>query len=123
MMTEPHWPTLMVSGAMKSFTAAVNESDARLLRYALPNEKQWPGPPPRAARLTSASPNVRALKAPRPSESAAEIGNVLIAPVASPDVVRFTFVPQHGTALFASHCEPAPVVTHREADSTGFVPP
>src|SRR6187401_3880425 len=61
--------------------------------------------------------------APRPSESAAEIGRRLIEPAAIPAAVRLTRVFQHGTALFASHCEPAPDVTQRDAHKVGLVPP
>ena len=67
-------------GAMKSFSAAVNESEDRLFRYALPNATQ--PVPPSASKSTVASPKVRAEMGPSPSDSAFGMAVVLIDPVA-----------------------------------------
>ena len=67
MITEPQLLMFTGSGAMKSFNAAVNESDERLFRYADPKESQESGSKTRA-RSMDASPNVRGLNGPRPSE-------------------------------------------------------
>src|SRR5918995_3566301 len=112
------------AGAMKSLSAAVNESEDRLFRYALPNDVHVPVPPVRASKSSCASPNVRGEIAPSPSASAAKIDVVLIDPVALPAAVRFALVLQQGAALDASHCAPGPrVVSHRDTNRTGFVPP
>ena len=44
-MTSPQLVMFVGAGAMKSFIAAVNESDERLFRYALPNDSQLSGSP------------------------------------------------------------------------------
>jgi hypothetical protein len=101
MFTVPQLVMLVAVGAMKSFRAAVKESEDRLFRYALPNEVQVPPPPPSASKSSWASPNVRAETLPRPSDSPDGIADVLIDPVASPAALRLTLVPQQGTELDA----------------------
>ena len=48
---------------------------------------------------------------------------MLIEPVASPAALRLALVPQHGTELEAWHCDAAPLVTQRDKNRIGFVPP
>src|SRR6266545_2361571 len=106
---------------MKSFSAAVKESDDRLFRYALPNGTH--PPPVSASKSSCASPKVRGEMLPRPSDSAAGIADVLIDPAASPAALRFVLVLQQGKEFDASHCDVAPDVTQRDTKSCGFVPP
>src|SRR5215204_2700123 len=89
--------TFTFSGGTKSLSAAVNESDERLLRYAEPNEPHWPSPKS-ASNVTWASPKVRGLSEPRAlsaillvlMEPAASIGFCSVSTVAGPH-----FVPVH----------------------------
>src|SRR5215207_9826551 len=74
-------------------------------------------------KSTVASPKVLGEIAPSPPLSSAGIALVLIDPVAMPPALRFVRLPQHGTLFEASHCEPAPAVTHFDSHSVGLVPP
>jgi hypothetical protein len=96
---------------MKSFTAAVNASDERLLRYAEPNVVH-DAEVNMAARLMDASPKVRAESEPKLSDSEAGIAVVLIEPVASVEL-RAVAGPQ----------EPPPAEVHRRRLMVGTVPP
>ena len=108
---------------MKSFSSAVNESDARLFRYARPNPLHEPGgrmfDP---VRSIAASPNVlvdsvRGLLGAIGSTT----GTLLIAPSANP--LSAWTLPQHGKVLLAWQTWLAvPVVTQRWMPSTGTVP-
>src|SRR6266542_2495503 len=108
-------------GAMKSFTAAVNESDARLFRCAAPKALQLPdGMIPESVRLTAASPKVLALRVLGSSggigSTTSPEGGLLVGSLIEPSkfpVSDCTF-PQQGTELFASHTVAGfPLVTHR----------
>jgi hypothetical protein len=80
------------TGLMKSFSCEVKLSDERLLMNALPNDSQLPSSKTKS-RSSWASPNVRALSAPRPSDSPAVIEVVLIVPAACAAEVRSTAGP------------------------------
>ena len=65
-LIEPQLLMFTGVGAMKSLSAAVNESDDRLFRYALPNATHFVARDD-ASKSTDASPNVRAEMSPSPS--------------------------------------------------------
>src|SRR5688500_14948295 len=125
-LTVAGWQRLMSTGigAMKSFSAAVNESDERLFRYAAPNASHAPGPSWSAElRSIAASPKpwlttgtpAMGSKTPKPS---------LTAPSAAPLVLRSRRTPQHGSMLLASQTVAAsPVVTQRCRPSRTTLPP
>src|SRR5215207_2290428 len=95
MITWAQFCRLIPTGATKSFSCEVNESDDRLLSIAVPNDAHLLGWKMRR-RSICASPNVRASFEPvviSPSDSAAGIGEELIVPVAHglpPQVGEFT---------------------------------
>ena len=110
---------------MKSLSSEVNESDERLLRYALPNTAHCgPRRRPRGRRDRPAPRRTSGpTMAPSPSDSFPGIGTLLIEPVATPSRRQVDLRVQHGSALFASHWAGAPVVTQRDSHRVGLVPP
>ncbi|WTE69761.1 hypothetical protein OH775_24770 [Streptomyces sp. NBC_01615] len=97
-------------GAMKSFSAELNWAEDRLLRYADPKLVQVVEEPRSASRSSCASPKVRALRAPRPSELAEVIAVVLIPAVASLADDR---------SVAGPHWEPV----HLRTEMDGLTPP
>lgn len=108
---------LISAGGTKSFSADEKVSDARLFRYAEPKPSQVvdPGGNSTESRIC-ASPNVRGSSAPRPSESAAGIAEVLIEPAAFVPVAISVFVLQHGSLFDASQFDVEPLVSQVEIE-------
>src|SRR5262245_28241267 len=86
---------LICSGAMKSLSSAVKESDERLLTKAEPSAPHWPGCKvgKRASNEIAASPKVSESSAPKPPLLVAPIAEELIEPIAPPDAVRSVGAP------------------------------
>src|SRR5437868_1206682 len=84
-------------GAMKSFSSAVKEVDARLVTKALPNCVQTAVVnTPVALRLMAASPKVKAARGVLGLSMGSVTVIVLTAPSANPAALRSTRPPQHG---------------------------
>src|SRR5512133_2282563 len=130
----PQLLMLTGTGAMKSFSSAVNEDEERLFRKVLPNASQTPGvKTPARVRSIAASPNRPAVRL--PPRIGSLIVPLLTAPSAKPAVVRLIrlslapssassvdLAPQQGSA-FAEKQSPvvAPLaaVSHFTSPSVG----
>src|SRR5215217_3448779 len=109
------------AGAMKSLSAAVNESEDRLFRYAEPKDLHTAGSStPAASRSIAASPNVRGLSVAPVYGSTT--GAVLTLPTAS--VPRALTLLQQGREFDASQTVDAtPLVLQKWMPNVGCVPP
>src|SRR6266511_2295018 len=102
MVMLPQLLMFTATGAMKSFSSAVNEEEERLLTNVLPNASHVPGgKTPAAVRSIAASPNSPAVRFP-PAMGSAMVP-VFTAPSATPAAVRFNRLPQHGSELAEKH--------------------
>src|SRR4051812_40661657 len=105
MVTSPQGLRSTSCGATKSLTAAVNESEERLLRYADANPLQSPLPTmPAPVRSIAASPNVRASSVRgAPGATGSDTEALLIDASKLPVSWWAELLSQHGSLFDASH--------------------
>jgi len=121
MLTVPQLLMFTGTGAMKSFSSAPKDDDARLLIMALPNALHVPdGNTPAAVRLMAASPNSFGARLTGADGSRTE--SLTVVELTEPSATlppRITWFPQQGRLLLATHWLVAPLVTHVARDRVG----